>query len=389
MARVKVVDVMLVAAGMLSGLSMSLLTPVLPQIEAEFAATPGIAYLGKLVVSVVGLAILLTAPLAAPAVRRFGAERVLLAAFAVYALAAAAGGLAPSIYALIATRFVQGVCVATGVTTALALINTLYQGGARDRRVGMHVAFSALLLSALLPLGGWLGETSWRLTPLLGAVSLLHLLLAIRARGELGKALIGAPGPSARLAADRRSVAFMGVLALMVGVAMYSPPAFLPFKAADIGVTASGQIGLLSTLQMIVATAASLLYGSISTRLSARTVYFGAFGLAGLGTLGVALSGDWMQLAIGLMVAGSGGGTLVPHLFAESAARVGAADQVRIAGILKSASFLGLFVGPLLLQTVMGASSPAGAFVALAVLNAVALVATQLRGPAPAVVPAE
>ena len=385
MARVKQVDVMLVAAGMLSGLSMSGLTPVLPQIEAAFADSAGIAYLGKLVVSVVGLAILLTAPLAAPAVRRFGAQRVLMTAFAVYALAATAGGLAPSIYALIASRFVQGVCVATGVTTALALINTLYQGGARDRRVGMHVAVSALLLSAVLPLGGWLGETSWRLTPLLGAISLVHLLLAVRARGELAHAMIGTPGPGGRLSVDRGSLAFMAALALVVGIAMYSPPVILPFKAATIGVTAAGQIGLLSTLQMIVATAASLFYGSISTRFAARTVYFGAFGLAGIGTLGVALAGDWMQLAFALMVAGIGGGTLVPHLFAENAGRVGAADQVRVAGILKSASFLGLFVGPLLMQSIMDASSPAGVFVALAVLNAVTLVATQLRGPAPAV----
>lgn len=386
-AKPGALDTLLVVTGTLSGLSMSLLTPVLPEIEAEFADTPGIAYLGKLVVSVVGLAIVLFASLSAACVRRFGADRVLIGSFALYAVAAAAGSLAPSIHLLIATRFAQGIAVAIGVTTALALIGTFHQGAARDRRVGMHIGFSALLLSLLMPIGGWLGEISWRLTPLLGLVCLLHLTLALGTRRHLASALVGSPAQSAKLALGWRSMAAMAALALLIGILMYSPLTFLPFKAHLIGITNAGEIGLFATLQMVSATTASLLYGGFSTRVPARLIYLGAFGAGGIGMAMIALAGDGVLLATGLVVSGLGGGTMIPHLYADCGTRVAAADQVRITGLLKSASFLGLFVGPLTMQAVMDASSASGVFVALSVLMAAGLIGSQLRGPAPAVVP--
>jgi MFS family permease len=377
-------DVVLVAAGMLTGLSMSGLTPVLPRIEAEFSSTPGISYLGKLVVSVVGLAVMCAAPLSALAVRRFRADKVVVAAFSVYAASAAAAGLVTDVYQLVFARFVQGLCVAIGVTTALALISTLYDGRARDRRLGLHMGLSALALTFLLPLCGLLGEWSWRLTPLLGLVSLVHAALAIRGRSRLAGATVSAPSGSTAAGTGGRLAIETALLAFLVGVATYSPPVFLPFKLNAIGVVSPWQIGLVATLMMICAAAVGLFYGAFSTRISSRAVFVAGFGLGGLGLLIVGLASSRSGLLLGVFLGGLGGGTLVPHIYGDCAVRFGPGERVWATGLIKSASFCGLFAGPIALQAVMNASSASGVFVALASVMLAGLLATQRRRAAPA-----
>jgi DHA2 family methylenomycin A resistance protein-like MFS transporter len=111
---------------------------------------------------------------------RFGAKRMLLTGFALFTLASAACGLAPSASALVAFRAVQGAGAAMLGSCSLALLNHTFPEVERIRAVGIWAAGASAAFAAgplvgglLLATGGWrliffinvpLGIIAWLLT---------------------------------------------------------------------------------------------------------------------------------------------------------------------------------------------------------------------------------
>jgi DHA2 family methylenomycin A resistance protein-like MFS transporter len=95
---------------------------------------------------------------------RIGARRVFVAGFALFTLASAACGLAPTLAVLIAARAVQGVGAAVLVPCSLSLLNHAYHDEqARARAIGLWAAAASVALSAGPLVGGVLTSTlGWR-----------------------------------------------------------------------------------------------------------------------------------------------------------------------------------------------------------------------------------
>src|SRR3954454_18492863 len=116
---------------------------------------------------------------------RFGARRAFGAGVAVFVLASLACGLAPSMGALVAARFVQGAAAAMMMPSSMALIGQAYPNPvARARAVAVWALGGSVASSAGPVLGGVLTLVSWRLIFFLnlpaGVIALL--LLAKTAR---------------------------------------------------------------------------------------------------------------------------------------------------------------------------------------------------------------
>jgi MFS transporter, DHA2 family, methylenomycin A resistance protein len=95
---------------------------------------------------------------------RFGARRAFAVGVAVFVAASAACGLAPSLAALIAARFVQGSAAAVMMPASMALIGPAYPSGPRRARAIAIWAMGGAAASSAGPvLGGLLASTSWRL----------------------------------------------------------------------------------------------------------------------------------------------------------------------------------------------------------------------------------
>lgn len=143
-------------------LDVTIVNVALPRIGAELGAT--LAALQWVVDAyTLGFAVLL---LAAGAMGdRFGARRVFLAGFALFAAASLACGLAPSALLLNLARAVQGVGAALLVPSSLAILNSAY---AHDRRrlakaIGWWTAAGGVSIAAGPVLGGLLVATAgWR-----------------------------------------------------------------------------------------------------------------------------------------------------------------------------------------------------------------------------------
>ncbi len=95
---------------------------------------------------------------------RVGARRAFAAGLVVFVAASAACGLAPSLGALVAARFVQGGAAAVMMPSSMALIGQAYPDpGRRARAVAVWAMGGAVASSSGPVLGGLLTVASWRL----------------------------------------------------------------------------------------------------------------------------------------------------------------------------------------------------------------------------------
>ncbi|MBI3968140.1 MAG: MFS transporter [Chloroflexi bacterium] len=141
-------------------LSIDMYLPALPALARELSASESQVQL-TLTACLVGLA--LGQALAGPVSDALGRRRPVLVGLAAYSVASLLCAVAPSIFALVALRLVQGLGGAAGIVIARAVV--------RDRHSGAAIArfFSILMLvSGLAPIlapvigGQILCVTSWR-----------------------------------------------------------------------------------------------------------------------------------------------------------------------------------------------------------------------------------
>jgi EmrB/QacA subfamily drug resistance transporter len=95
---------------------------------------------------------------------RVGARRAFAAGLSLFVAASAACGLAPSLGALVAARFVQGAAAAVLMPSSMALIHQTYADATtRSRAVAVWAMGGAVASSSGPVLGGFLSLVSWRL----------------------------------------------------------------------------------------------------------------------------------------------------------------------------------------------------------------------------------
>lgn len=112
----------------------------------------------------------------------FGRRRVLVAGVALFAVASLACALAPTLPALLAARFLQGVSAAALMPNSLAILGQSFAGPAKGRAVGIWAATSAIAGAVGPVLGGWLIDLgSWRAIFLINLpLALVAILMALR-----------------------------------------------------------------------------------------------------------------------------------------------------------------------------------------------------------------
>jgi EmrB/QacA subfamily drug resistance transporter len=93
----------------------------------------------------------------------FGRRRMFLVGVAIFAVASAGCGLAPTIHQLVLARAVQGIGAAFLVPGSLSIISSSFAEKERGRAIGTWSGFTAITTGLGPVLGGWLIEhASWR-----------------------------------------------------------------------------------------------------------------------------------------------------------------------------------------------------------------------------------
>ena len=121
-------------------LAFSSVTPILPKMSAALAHDAGQAYLVKMVLGIVGLAMVLGSLLGGFLADRVERRRLLVAAGLVYAVAGAAPFLLTDLPLILASRLVMGLAAITAYVTGAALVADVFAESERARWMGVFTA---------------------------------------------------------------------------------------------------------------------------------------------------------------------------------------------------------------------------------------------------------
>jgi MFS family permease len=372
----------------LAVLGAVLLAPVLPSIEDAFAGTPGVEALTPIVLTAPALVIGLTATFAGRIVDRLGRKRLLVVALVVYAIVGTAPLWLPSLELIVVSRVLVGLTEAAIMTCCTTLLADYFHGSQRERYFGLQVVFTTVAATIFFAVGGALGEQNWRAPFWLYAVSLPLAALAAR--------YVWQPAPRAQAAARTEKLPPLPwhQLAGPVGVTLLGGLIFyvliveLSFKLDDIGVESTATIGAVSAIASLGTAIGAFLFGRLAKLGPAFTVPL-AFGLSGLGLIGLALASVVPMVVVCAVITGLGNGLLLPSLLTWALGSLTFEQRGRGTGVWTSALFIGQFLCPLVVLAISGALT--GLTYALLVLGAVsvgAAVAVRAMRPARAADPA-
>jgi MFS family permease len=362
----------LLLSSCLAVLGAVLLAPVLPRIQDAFAGTPGVEALAPIVLTAPALVIGLTAMIAGRIVDRVGRKRLLVGALVVYAFVGTAPLWLPSLELIVASRVLLGLTEAAIMTCCTTLLADYFHGSQRERYFGLQVVFTTVAATVFFGIGGALGAADWRTPFWLYAVSLPLAVAAAK--------LIWQPAPRVQAAARaeklpalpwRRLAAPLGV-SLVGGLVFYVLIVQLSFKLDDIGVESTAVIGAASAIASVGTAVGGILFARLAKRGPAVLVPL-AFGLSGIGIIGLGLSTAVPAVIAFAVVTGFGNGLILPSLLTWALGSLSFEQRGRGTGIWTSAFFIGQFFCPLVVLALTGALGGLGT--ALALLGAVSLVA--------------
>ncbi len=159
-------------------LSIDMYLPALPSLSRDFGTGASQA---QLTLSACLLGLALGQVIAGPLSDELGRRRPLLVGLAAYALASLLCVVAPSVYVLVALRFIQGLAGAAGIVIARAIVRDLHSGVAAARFFSLLMLVNGLAPILAPIFGGLLLRfTSWRGVFIVLAIIGTLLLLANR-----------------------------------------------------------------------------------------------------------------------------------------------------------------------------------------------------------------
>jgi MFS family permease len=355
----------------------TILTPLLPDVQADFAIS--IATAG-LVVSTYGFARLLTDLPSGVILDRIGERRLAAAGVTLLAAGSVVGALAPSIEWLILARVTSG--LGSGLITTVTLTALSWTAGPSNRGQVMSVFQLANNTGiATYPLlGGLIGSVlSWRATfvvAALGAVAsgliLLPLLGRIEGRQKQDAVSGKTEAHAFELSPRRRGIAIGSVYATVM-CNMINRHGFrntlLPLFAASVLLLGpfeiAAGIAVMAIVGIIVVTPGARLGDRIGRR---RIVVVGLFVLA-IGDLTFLGASSWVTYLLAAAVVGSG------DFFASSQTAllselVTPRQRARVLAGYRFFVDIGALVGPLLLASLMEAFGATSAIVVCAAIVA-------------------
>src|SRR3954471_22718352 len=379
--------VVLLLSSCLAVLGAVLLAPVLPHIEDAFAGTPGVKALTPVVLTAPALVIGLTAPFAGRFVDKVGRKRLLVAALVVYAFVGTAPVWLPTLQLIVVSRVLVGLTEAAIMTCCTTLLADYFHGSQREKYFGLQVVFTTVAATVFFGVGGALGAQNWRTPFWLYAVSIPLAFLAPR--------YVWQPAPRAQAAARTeklaplpwRTLAAPIATTLLGGLVFYVLIVELSFKLDDIGVESTATIGAASAIASLGTAVGGFLFGRLAKRGPVVTVPL-AFGLSGVGLIGMGLASSLPLVIVFAVVTGFGNGLILPSLLTWALGSLTFEQRGRGTGVWAAAFFLGPVLSPLVVLALSGAFSRGTAIFVLGVVSVAAAIGVRMARPTQAAEPA-
>lgn len=365
----------ILAGGPSISLATSLIQPILPAIQADLASGPEDAFLVKMLIGVMGIAMVIGAAITGFLVDRFGLKRVMSANYALYAVAGTAGLYLADLPLLLVSRFLLGMAASGAVTGSIIIINSLLPQESRATWLGYYNGVAQISSVVFNPLSGLLGEMNWHWSFAIYGIAAPFAVLAMTAlQGRVPmrpeEAMAG-PEPLLRWFPLR-----FAVIGIALGVIIYIPAVYLPFLLNGLGMKSPQSISLVLTGDIIAGSIAALCFGRARRSLSELGAFRVAVAMAGFGLTIAGFATNYVSVIVGSIFFGVGVAWFLPTLMLGTATRVEPGRQGRAAGLVKSANYMGSPIAVFLAEPVARSYGASGAILAAAGLSLTLLVAS-------------
>jgi MFS family permease len=354
----------LVSVSWLAVVAAGVLAPILPRMALHFAGAQMLGLMIGFVATIPSLAVALFSVPIGQASDRIGARRILVIGMSGYGLAGMLPLWLDSLPAIVASRFVVGVCEAAVMTASTTLISLYFSGIQRDRWLAAQVASTNVMGVIVVIAGGLAGEHSWRAPFFAYAIALVLLLPVLLITHEPKRVA----NTQAKSAVDlnepgwRRLVAVRCALTFFVSVTIYALIVQLSFLLTERGVSNPSTIGL-----GIAFGAGGIALGSIANTgmlaTPSRYRLLASYLLITGGLATIAVNPAFSAICAGGLTAGLGAGCAVSTLLCATVGDVPLALKGRVTGAWTAAMFLGQFLNPPIFLALVGiGGSHANAF---------------------------
>ena len=360
---------------MMTVMAGATIAPSLPEMTKAFSTNPNAEVLVKLVLTIPGLFIAITAPFSGWIIDRYGRIRFLVAMLLLYAIAGSSGLYLNTLLEIIVGRAFLGIAVGGIMTTAITLIGDYYEGSERQQFLGTQAAIMALSGTVFISGGGFLADVSWRypfLIYLLAVVAAIMVVFILnepqKAKREQTQEKVSIP----KLAWTIYLISFLGM------VTFYVIPVQVPFLIAEISEVRNTETGLAISLAMLIGGITSFQYPKLKKRLTHYQLYGITFLFMGLGYALISQANGYWMVIPGLMVSGLGAGLMMPNSNLCLVTMASPENRGKVLGFLSSFIFIGQFASPLFFQPLVDNTSIKTAFLifasALVLFSIIALI---------------
>jgi MFS family permease len=349
--------------------------PILPKMSAALAHGADDLYMVKMVIGIIGLAVVLGGPVAGLMIDRFDRRRLLVVSGVVFAAAGAAPFFLDNLPLILATRFVTGFAANAAFVLGATLVADGFEEAERAQWMGVTAAIAIIGGIGGMLVAGALGDLGWRWAFLTYLAGLPLAALAwvglkggptasgAQAAGHGSRAPKGAPFPVA-----------LGLLALLSGIVVYAPSVYIPFRLTALGAVKPSQISLAMTLSMASCALAAAFLGQVRRRVSSRAVFCLCFATMGAGIAVIATAPGFPLALAGMVVMGLGVGAIFPNLMTAAADMAHESARGRALGVVRSALEVAPGLGVTALEPVARQIGGQGVLMATAALAGLLLV---------------
>ncbi|MCG6189518.1 MFS transporter [Maribellus maritimus] len=371
MRNTKLLEVTLLLASMLTILANAIIAPSLPLISRTFEDVRNVEILTKLMLTLPALTIALVAPLAGRLLDKIGRIKVLYISLLIYLLAGTSGYWLGNLFPILVGRVVFGLGVAGIMTVSTTLIGDYFTGAKREHFMGLQGAFVALGGLIFITAAGVLTDINWRLAFLIYGFSAVVLVLVPFALHE------------PKIAVEKNTVNMQNgtsvspvvwlvfISAFITTVSFYMIPVQLPFFLQKLDSINGNKMGLALGSLPFAQAIASFYYKRVKKKFDFTSIYSLGFIPMAIGFLVIGLSQTYLQTIAGVLISGLGVGILIPNGNLWMINLVPFQVRGKYVGFLTTATFLGMFFSPIIIQPIQNMVGISASFIVLAVALAI------------------
>ena len=328
-------------------MSIVTISPALPQMSLAFSGVDNAEFLVKLILTLPALFIAFFSPLAGALIDRYGRLKLLYLALLLYAVSGASGYFLTNIYHILISRAVLGVAVGISMTVVNTLVADYFEGAARQKFVGLQVAFMSLGGILFIGIGGILADINWRLPFLIYLFSLLVLPFTMIFLHEPDLKMH--QGPKAIKLRAPQIIWLLLFNVMIMWILFFLIPVQIPFHLKAIGVEKNALIGAAIAISTAFSAISSISYARIKDKFSFYSIFSAGYLLMAIAFGLVALAKSYLLVTMGMMLAGLGMGMMIPNTNIWVMKIAPPEIRGKEIGRLTTFWFLGQFLSPILL----------------------------------------